>query len=863
MPEPAALVTLAESIADGSPVDWDAVEAQVSDNDREIVRQLRILADLAVLHRSLPTPAAEALPSPSSVRGNGPAIGTWAHLELIERLGSGTFGDVYRAWDQKLQSEVALKLRRAGQGLAQDTEDLETSRLTREARLLARVRHPNVIVVHGVAVHEGRVGLWMELVRGATLEQLLAQQGSFGAREAALIGIDLCRALAAIHGAGLLHRDLKAQNVMREEGGRIVLMDLGTGREMAASRIHALADLAGTPLYLAPEIIQGGSASARTDVYSLGVLLYHLVTGAYPVNAATLDGLQEAHATGARVRLRDARADLPTSFVAAVDRAIASDPARRQQTAGAFEEELISALNDATPTVAPRRRLITTALFVAIVATLLGFSTVRPYFSARWRRIPPTTVGLSSTNINSIVVLPFLETSGDASAKYLANAVPLQLTTSLAQIGSIKTVPWTFVLELAGKSKSLNDIVAATSADAVIEGSVQIVPPLGANGRRLVRITAHLYNGRTGTLMWSQTYEDDLGQFMSVNARIADEMAQRIRGNLSVRRERQVASGHPINPDAMELYLRASDLLIANSSPDQIKRALDYFMLAAEKDTSFPQAYSGVAECYCVLAGYWGLETQKAFPRVMEAASRALQLDDSLASPWATRAYARYLFAWDWEGAQADFNHALRSRVDTDLTRIWYAEYLTAMGRHRDAITETDALVSATRQSPYVLRQAAWSRFFARDYDGAIDHLQEALRLDPTFAAARTLLGRAYLQKGLYDEGIAELESVVRGPNGTVFGHMLAQAYAMAGLNSRAQRALDEYLSVVPIERDSYYVALVHAALGRSDRALGLLEEAFRRRDPALVNVNVDPRVDSLRSLPRFVALVRQMKFPN
>src|SRR5207248_1895533 len=172
-----------------------------------------------------------------------------------------------------------------------------------EGRLLARIRHQNVITVHGVAVHEQRVGLWMELVRGETLEQLLAKQGPMSAREAALIGIDLCRALAAIHAAGLIHRDIKAQNVMREDGGRIVLMDLGTGRKMDASRRQGLTDLAGTPLYLAPELFEGAAASERTDLYSLGVLLYHLVTGTFPVKATVLDELIERHANGAGVRL--------------------------------------------------------------------------------------------------------------------------------------------------------------------------------------------------------------------------------------------------------------------------------------------------------------------------------------------------------------------------------------------------------------------------------------------------------------------------------------------------------------------------------------------------------------------------------
>ena len=232
-----------------------------------------------------------------------PTLRTWGHLSLVERLASGASGEVYRAWDSRLQCEVALKLLHADDS----ADDAGSSQIVQEAKLLAQVDHPHVITVHGVDQHDGRWGLWMQLIRGTTLDQLLASHGPLSSREAALIGIDLCGALAAIHGACLVHRDVKAQNVMREDGGRIVLMDLGIGRAAVAAGPLRFDDLAGTPLYLAPELFEGASVSARTDVYGLGVLLFYLVTQQFPVTAATLDGLREAHAKGTRLRLRDVR----------------------------------------------------------------------------------------------------------------------------------------------------------------------------------------------------------------------------------------------------------------------------------------------------------------------------------------------------------------------------------------------------------------------------------------------------------------------------------------------------------------------------------------------------------------------------
>src|SRR5262249_38362777 len=307
-------------------------------DEREVIGQLRVLCNLAGLHRSIASPT-DATTSTARKAAAAPAIGSWAHLSLIERLGGGTFGEVYRAWDRDLEREVALKLLRTDES----DGDLSASRIANEGRLLARVSHPNVIAVHGVAVHESRVGLWMELVRGVTLEQQLSSAGPFSAREAAAIGVDLCRALAAIHAAGLIPRDVKAQNVMRADGGRIVLMDLGTGRDKSHALRRGTPELAGTPLYLAPEIFVGAPASARTDLYSLGVLLYHLVSGSFPVRAANVDQLQRAHAGGEFTRLRDARADLPTAFVRVVDRAIAPEPAKRYASAGDLEAALVDA----------------------------------------------------------------------------------------------------------------------------------------------------------------------------------------------------------------------------------------------------------------------------------------------------------------------------------------------------------------------------------------------------------------------------------------------------------------------------------------------------------------------------------------
>ena len=342
------LITLAQRVSDGESVDWEAALRETSDEaSRRIVQNLRLLESLSSFHRTGDTGAdvlgrdatrtvvsgEPASAPPSSPRTTPFEPFTWGGLEVRERLGEGGFGEVYRAWDPALQRDVALKLlkreHRGGAGFA--------ASVLHEARLLARVRHPHVVTVFGADTHDGRVGLWMELVRGRSLAESVESHGRLGAREAAVLGVDLCRALAAVHGAGLVHRDVKAGNVMREEGGRILLMDFGAMSDTASSDE---ASVSGTPRYIAPEVYTGEKATPRSDIFGLGVLLYHVVTGRYPVDAQTVGELREKIARRESRLLRDERPDLPEAFVQIVERTLAWRPEDRYQTAGAMEQAL-------------------------------------------------------------------------------------------------------------------------------------------------------------------------------------------------------------------------------------------------------------------------------------------------------------------------------------------------------------------------------------------------------------------------------------------------------------------------------------------------------------------------------------------
>jgi serine/threonine-protein kinase len=334
------LLPIANSISDGSEVDWSEAESSTDSEQQEMVRQLKALADIAAVHRGLQSSAGPGV----SLETTGPGLRSaieagpqrWGHLEIIDKVGTGSFGEVYRARDTRLDSEVALKLLRRDASKQSD----RATQVIEEARLMARVKHDNVVRVHGAERHEGRVGIWMEFIHGRNLEEILEESGTRGANEAIDIGCDLCPALAEVHRKGVIHRDIKTKNVMREEGGRLVLMDFGSGSSVELEEGGTAIGVAGTPLYMAPELFRGGQATARSDIYSLGVLLYHLVTASYPVKATDLAGLRQAHERGDRELLGDVRPDLPVPFRRVVEKALEPDPSKRYQSPGQFEKAL-------------------------------------------------------------------------------------------------------------------------------------------------------------------------------------------------------------------------------------------------------------------------------------------------------------------------------------------------------------------------------------------------------------------------------------------------------------------------------------------------------------------------------------------
>ncbi|HEY3162688.1 MAG TPA: protein kinase [Vicinamibacterales bacterium] len=861
-----ALLPLAESVADGTAIDWDTAASQAAPEDRAFVRQLGVLAKLTEIHRTLSDTSGDTVVPFAARRSQAaPAIGTWAHLTLLERLGGGTYGEVYRAWDRQLEREVALKLLRA-QGVG---DDPETSRITREGRLLARVRHPNVITVHGVDVHDGRVGLWMELLRGQTLEQLLNTRGAFGAREAALVAIDLCRALAALHAAGLLHRDVKAENVIREAGGRIVLMDLGTGREIDPGARRGLPDFAGTPLYIAPEVFDGAPASEATDVYSLGILLYHLVTGSYPVWAKTVEELKEKHRKAAPIRLRDARADLPTVFVSVVDRAIAKNPSDRYLTAGALEADLLKSLDDDTlrltvapppDTVAPEltrspRRIKAIAVIAGIAALIVaGALLALPAFRGR-----DTAATAAAAPIRSIAILPLANLSGDPSQEYFADGMTDELIGTLGRLNGVNVISRTSSMLFKGSGKTVPEIARALNVDAVVEGSVLMSPGAqresGGPPERL-RINARLIRAGTDTQVWDRTFEAITDDVIKLQRDIASAIADGINARLTPPRDAVVpAAQRAASFDAFDLYLKGR-FYWAMRTPESLKQSVQYFQEAINR--GYVPAYAGLADAYNLLGFYGVLSIQDARLRARDAATKGLELDPSLAEAYASRGFIND-DEFKWAAADADFKQAVALAPGYSTGHHWYAMFLAGQGRFDEATSQITTALALDPLSVGVNGQYDELLVLTRRYDEAIAHARQTTALDPAFGRNRIVLAEAYALKGNYDAALAELsQTQAAGNEQTTLLRELGYVYGRAGRQAEARMVIDDLLLRQQRHADGAEgsLAIVYTGVGDRDRALSWLERAWLAHDSIFVRVKVDPRLDPLRGDPRFAKLL-------
>jgi len=818
-----------ESVADGSAIDWGRIKATASEPERaSIIEQLQVIERIAALHRSAQGPGTSADPdraAPELRRGASSALsagglGEWRDLRLLEEIGRGAFGIVYRAYDPRLDIPVAVKLL---QRTARSDDEL-VSRLLREGRTLARMRHPNIVIVHGASTDEGQVGLWMEFIRGQTLEQMLATHGAFSAAEAGHVGYELCGALAAVHAAGLVHRDVKAHNVMREEGGRVVLVDFGaTERRNELSTIRGR--LAGTPLYLAPEILNGAEASPQSDVYSLGVLLYHLASDDFPVKAPSIDGLIRAHARGDITPLSAVRPNLPPTFLKIIDRATHRSPSRRYESAEHLREALARFRPDKDS--GTKRRIVPPQ-----------------------RGIRPSAVAAAWPGSPSIAVLPFTDMSAAKDQESFCDGLTEELIGALTQIRGMQVVARASAFQFKGSVRDIRQIGDVLGVAAVLDGSVR------RHGDQL-RIKVELIGASHGYLLWSRSFDRKLEDIFAVQDEIAASIAGTLKGGLPGGLPATTLTPRSRNFEAYASYLEGR-YHWNKRTEDSLKRSVSSFERSIEKDPGFAPAHAALADAYVTLGTYGCLPANEVMPRAMESVERALTLDANLAEAYTCRACIRAVYEWSWRSAERDFKQAIEINPSYPTARHWYAiNHLAALGRSGEADDELRRALELDPLSLAVKTSVGMNSYFAKKYDDAVHELQRVLELDDAFGLAHLFLGATYTEQGRYPEALAEIELARRlSGNGAEVLAALGYLHGRSGRTDAARRALDELWRLA---RERYVsparLAQVHVSLGESSEALAQLERAQAERAADLAWVGVRPVFADLMGETRFQAI--------
>jgi len=765
-------------------------------------------------------------------------------------------GEVYRARDPRLGRDVAVKVL---PGRLSSDPDARI-RFEREARAVAALSHPNIVAIFDVGVVDSFTYSVAELLDGETLRNRLARD-RMSWRQAASIAASIADGLAAAHAKGIIHRDLKPENIVLTADGQVKILDFGLARwealggEADAETMAATETQPGTVMgtvgYMSPEQVRGVVACAPSDLFSLGCVIYELVAGRRAFARETVAQTMTAILEQAPPSLGDRHRPVPDELARLVERCLEKDPIKRLQSA----RDLAAALRDLSSAAAPAVRRtsirLTRAHAIGLVAVVMATAAL---YVGVYR---PTA------SIDSIAVLPFENDSGNADMEYLSDGMTESLINSLSRIPDLAVIPRSATFRYKGAS----DVQAAGQSlhvRAVLTGRVN------QRGDGLV-ISAELVDVSDNRQLWGQRYNRTKHDILLVQEAISTEISQALRFQLTGKEHERITRRYTENTDAYQLYLRGR-YHWNKKTPPGFYKGIEYFEQAIAVDPNYAPAHAALAALYNNLANYnFGVvRPREAWKRAKDAAERAVEIDDQLASAHTSLALVAYQWEWDWPKAEREFKRALEIDASSPSTLEpspastyhWYAHFLMTIGR----VEESQAAGRrALELDPLDLANNAhegWHYLFIRDYPKAVDPLKRAIDLDSTFVVPRWYLGLVYEQQGAFDDAIQQFQECVRvTADRPSMVALLGHAYAVAGRRDEARVILANLLtrgetSYVP----PYAIAIIYAGLGQPDEAFAWLERAYTERDSWLNYVGVDPRLDPLVADRRFAELLTRLK---
>ena len=765
---------------------------------------------------------------------------------IVAHLGAGGMGVVFRARDERLERDVALKV--LPLGFLSDESARE--RFRREARALSQLNHPHICTIYDVGEANGQIYIAMECIDGQPLSALL-RTGPLPSATVVRYALQIADAMAHAHDRGILHRDLKSSNIMVTPEGRIKVLDFGLAKrlgETAPAPDPALTEagaLVGTIAYMSPELLEGAPADVRSDIWALGVVLYEMAAGARPFRGSTPFAAAPAILREPPPPLP---ADVPATLQSVIKRCLEKEPAHRYQRACEVRAALETMQSGSSPLLPPparlRKRAAAAAAALALLALALSFPRLRDRFTGR----------AAANRLDSVAVLPFENLSHDPAEDYFTDGMTEEMITDLSKVRALRVISRPSVMAYKATHKTPATIARELHVGALVVGSVL------RSGDR-VRISVQLVSADGEQNLWADSYDRDLRDVLALQADVARNIAAQVRVSLTPGEQASLAAARQVDPEVYRLYLQGRFYLDQHTKTATYT-AIQFFQQALQKDPNYAPANAQLSFAYSGLSS-WYAAPKDVMPKAKAAAQRALELDESLAEAHTALAFVLQNYEWDWPGAERELKRAIELNPSSSDAHYLYGEYLVNLLRQDQGIAEIQRAHQLDPLSLRVASDLAWALVWSRQYDRAIENGKQLIAANPGFPWGYVWTGMAYSQLGKFPEAIAALKKAVELEPDAAMDHFLADVEAAAGNKAEARRI------AAKLEEESkhgyvcpYEVAEIYGQLGEKDRAFSWMQRGLQEQCDCLVHLKSEPWLDPLRADPRYEALVKRVAFP-